>query len=280
VSEQDFSSEIVDLTPTAAENMLRRNNRNRSLRPDYVRQLAGAMERGEWVVNGEPIQLAEDGTVLNGQHRLSAVVESRTTVPMLVVRGLPTGSQKTMDVGARRTLSDVLSLHGERYTTSLGAALTLLYRYRAGTRLDNGRVTPTVPQALALLREEPGIKDCVVEARRVWGITRMRISVGALLLYLFEEADPGQGEAFFQVLCNPTGEGEGSPVLKLRAHLDRVSSERNYKFSTRTLSAMTIKAFNAWREGRPIEYLTYRPGGKNPEAFPEILTPKELEGTT
>jgi hypothetical protein len=278
VSEQQFSSEIVDLTPAVAESLLRQNHRNRSLRPDYVRQLAGAMERGEWILNGEPIQLAEDGTVLNGQHRLSAIVESQTTVRMLVVRGLPTGSQKTMDVGARRTLSDVLSLHGEHYTTSLGAALTLLYRYRAGTRLDNSRVMPTVPQALALLREEPGIKECVVEARRVWGITRMRISVGALLLYLFEEADPGQGEAFFQVLCNPVGEGEGSAVLKLRAHLDRVSSERNYKFSTRTLSAMTIKAFNAWREGRPIEYLTYRPGGKNPEAFPEILTPEELQG--
>lgn len=276
--EQGFSSEIVDITPEAATELLRHNSRNRSLRPDYVRQLAGAMERDEWMVNGEPIQVAIDGTLLNGQHRLNAVVESRQTVPMLVVRGLPPEAQKTMDVGARRTLSDVLSLHGEQYTTSLGAVLTLLYRYRARTRLDNGRVTPTVPQALALLREEPGVKESVVQAKRIWRITKMRVSVSALLLYLFEEADPGQGEAFFQALCNPLGEGDASATLKLRAHLDRVSTERNYKFSTPTLSAMTIKAFNAWREGRPIEYLTYRPGGKNPEAFPEILTRGQIEG--
>ena len=44
---------------------------------------------GGVAVNGEPIQIAEDGTLLNGQHRLNAVIESGATVPMLVVRGLP-----------------------------------------------------------------------------------------------------------------------------------------------------------------------------------------------
>ena len=277
--ESTFSSAIQDVSPTTAKALLESNPRNRSLRPDYVRQLAGAMARGEWVVNGEAVQIGTDGTLLNGQHRLTAIVESGETVPMLIVRGLPVTTQKTMDVGARRTLSDALALHGERDTTNLAAVLGLLHRYRSGARLDYAsRTAPTVTEALALLRREPKVKETIVEARHVFRETQMRVSVTGLLLYLFEEADPGMGQKFFDTLCDPSEEEPGSAVLKLRSHLERVSSERKYRTPTPILSAMTIKAFNAWREGRPIENLTFRPGGAAPETFPKILTRAEIEG--
>lgn len=270
---------IVEMTPARARKILKRNDRNRGLRADYVRQLAGAMMRGEWVVNGEPIQIAEDGTLLNGQHRLSAVVESEVSVPMLVVSGLSPSTRMTMDVGARRTLSDVLALHGETDTTNLGAVLGLLYRYRNGARLDySSRTAPTITQALELLEKEKGLHAALLSARQVFRETHMRLSVAALLLFLFEEVDPKAGQAFFDALCDPQGEKPGSAVLKLRAHLDRVRTQRKYRFSTLVLSAMTIKAFNAWREGRTVESLTYRPGGQNPEPFPKILSPQEIEG--
>lgn len=279
MTKTDLRPSIVEMTPGKARKILERNDRNRGLRSDYVRQLAGAMERGEWVVNGEPIQIAEDGALLNGQHRLSAVVEAGVSVPMLVVRGLPTSARKTMDVGARRTLSDVLALHGETDTTNLGAVLGLLYRYRKGARLDySSRTAPTIPQALDLLEEEEGLREALLAARHVHRETRMRLSVAALLLYLFEEVDPKAGQSFFDALCDPQGEEPGSAVRRLRAHLDRVRTQRKYRFSPVVLSAMTIKAFNAWREGRAVENLTYRPGGPNPEPFPKILTRKEIEG--
>jgi hypothetical protein len=279
MTEPGFSSEILDISPEAAGEILEKNPRNRSLRPDYVRQLAGAMRRGEWVVNGEPIQIATDSTLLNGQHRLSAVVESGATVSMLVVRGLPANAQKTMDVGTRRTLSDVLALHGERDTTNLAAVLGLLHRYRSGARLDYAsRTAPTVSEALELLRREPKVRDTLLEARHVFRETHMRVSITGLLLYLFEETDPGNGQKFFDALCDPRGEEPGSPVLKLLSHLERVSSERKYRTPTMILSAMTIKAFNAWREGRTVESLSYRAGRPNPELFPKILTREEIEG--
>ncbi len=266
--------EVVDLTPAAARDILDGNTRNRSLRRDYVRQLAGAMERGEWLVNGEPVQVAVDGTLLNGQHRLSAIVESGVTVPMLLVRGLPVASQKTMDVGTRRTLSDVLALHKEIDTTNLAAVLGLLHRYRSGARLDySSRTAPTITEALELLQAEPRVREALVAARRVFRATHMRVSVAALLIYLFEEADPGEGGAFFDAVCEPDGEESGSPVLALRSLLERIRVERTYRVSTYVLSAITIKAFNAWREGRRIELLAFKPGGAKPEPFPKIQVP-------
>lgn len=279
MAEKKLDCEVVDLTPAAARELLDGNTRNRSLRRDYVRQLAGAMERGEWMVNGEPVQVATDGTLLNGQHRLSAVVESGVTVPMLLVRGLPVATQKTMDVGTRRTLSDVLALHKEIDTTNLGAVLGLLYRYRSGARLDySSRTAPTITEALELLEAEPGVRDALVVARRVFRATHMRVSVAALFVYVFEEADPGEGGAFFDALCEPDGEQPGSAVLALRSQLERIRVERTYQVPTYVLSAITIKAFNAWREGRRVGVLAFRPGGAKPEPFPKILPKVELEG--
>jgi hypothetical protein len=274
-----FSAEITDVNPKMAGEILAGNTENRNLRPVYVKQLAEAMERGEWVLNGEPVQIAKNGLLLNGQHRLNAVVESGVTVQMVVIRGLAVSTRRTMDMGTRRNLSDVLALHGKMDTTNLAAVLGLLHRHRTGAKVDfSSRTAPTVPQALQLLEQEPGIEEAVTEARRIYRISRMRMTVAAFLLYLFEEVDPGAGGKFFDALCEPRREPEGSAAAVLRSHLDRVRSEPNYQFSTVVLMAMTIKAFNAWREGRSVEVLSYRPSGESPEQFPTIA-PKAIMGS-
>ena len=270
-----LDTEIVEMTPKAAREILDRNTRNRSMRADYVRKLGAAMERGEWTVNGEPIQIASDETLLNGQHRLSAVVESGVTVPMLVVRGLPPKAQQTMDTGTRRNLSDVLALHGEIDTANLGAMLGLLHRYRTGERLDNtGRTAPTPTEALALLEKEPGIKDYIPLGRKTRAVG-MRVSIAAALAYLFDEVDPGEGTRFFEALCNFRAERQDSPIRALKNALDRVRNERGYRLSTYVLCAMTIKVFNAWRAGREMTVLFFRAGAG--EGFPEILSRAEIE---
>lgn len=271
--------EIVEVTPAAAKEILERNTRNRRLRKDYVSTLAGAMKRGEWQVNGEPVQISEDGTLLNGQHRLSAVVESDVAVPMVVVRGLPKQVQMDMDTGTRRHLSDVLTLHGETETTNLGAMLGMLHRYRKGYRFDNSvRTAPTATEALALLEKEPGVKDGIPLGRRVFKKTKLRVSITALFVYLFDEIDPPEGTRFFEALCNVEAEPQGSPVRAFHNILVRTRSERTYRISTYVLSAMVIKAFNAWREGREMTLMNFRPGGDKPEPYPKIRTRSEIEG--
>lgn len=260
---------LIELTPAFAEELLSRNTRNRSLRRIYVRKLADAMTRGEWIVNGEPIQVAQDGTLLNGQHRLHAVVESGVTVPTLLVTGLPPSTQHTMDIGARRNLSDVLALRHETDTNNLAAMLGLLYRYRHGHRMDgSGRTAPTTQEALELLERESGIKDYLPLARRVHRETKMRVSMVALLAYLFDEVDAGRGEAFFEALVHPDEAPRRSPVRALRSILERSRQDRKYAPSTYALCAMTVKAFNAWQARKDLAVLAFRPGT---EPFPKIL---------
>jgi hypothetical protein len=241
------------------------------MRRTYVRKLAEAMQRGEWRANGEPVHIAEDGTLLNGQHRLSAVVLSRQTIPLLLVRGLPREAQRTIDTGARRTLSDVLRMREVPEPTNLAAALGLLYRYRNGHRFDGaGHTAPTTIEALELLAAEPELANTISIGRLVNKATRMRISVVTVLAYLFDEvSDENEGSYFFTLLAEAESQPYGSAIRALDSILS-TARKRTYKLTTYTLAAMTIKAFDAWREGREVYVLTFKAGGKTPEPFPEI----------
>lgn len=264
-----IATAIVHIGPAEASSMLRCNHRNRPVRAIYVQRLAEAMRRGEWRLNGEAIQVATDGTLLNGQHRLEAVVQSGETVPMLVVSGLPLRSQDTIDTGTRRRLADVLALRGETDTTNLASALTVLHRYRNGFRLDNaGHTAPTPQQALRLLEAEPGIRDAVRFARRVRRDAGLSPSIGALSYHVFSTISSSDTTEFFDRLCDPEGLDPTDPVYRLRAVLDRAREERSYAPTLHSLGAMTIKAWNAFREGQSMELLLFRPGGKSPEKFP------------
>jgi hypothetical protein len=261
---------VVDLTPEMAQVMLANNSRNRNMRQAYVKRLAEAMTRGEWTMNGEPIQVAHDGTLINGQHRLSAVVHSGTTIPMLVISGLPVEALRTVDTGTRRTLSDVLALRGETDTINLAAALGLLHRYRKGARMDQaGSTAPTAQEALALLEREPGLRGALRNARNLHRRNYMRQSTMAVLAYLFDEADPGEGTRFFEELCTPD-ETQGSPLRALQSVLASQRADRTYRLPAYSLCAITIKAFNAWRDATQIMVLSFKPGGKSPEPFPRF----------
>lgn len=67
-------TKVMDITPDIAKEMLERNLNNRSVSPSRVDMYADDMARGEWQANGEAICFNESGNLINGQHRLMAVV--------------------------------------------------------------------------------------------------------------------------------------------------------------------------------------------------------------
>lgn len=100
--------EVLKVTPELATAWLALNTDNRKLRPTHVKSLAGAMKRGEWMVNHQPIAL--NGTrLLDGQHRLTALIRSGLPhLEMSVITGAPSESFKTIDIGAKRGIGDIL----------------------------------------------------------------------------------------------------------------------------------------------------------------------------
>ncbi len=89
------------------------NTNNRKLSQKHVDRLARDMIEGKWVLTNNGISFGSDGTLLDGQHRLWAIVESGCTIEMFVYRGMDPKSMMAIDCGKTRSMADILNIAGE-----------------------------------------------------------------------------------------------------------------------------------------------------------------------
>lgn len=103
--------DLVRFTPELASEFLRKHNfGNRSIRPHVIKKYAKSMSDGDWVLSPEPLALSTDGRLLNGQHRLSAVIASGVTCDFYVAHGFDDHVFSVLDRGATRTSYDALKV--------------------------------------------------------------------------------------------------------------------------------------------------------------------------
>ena len=109
-----ITAKVETITPEIAKTMLGENVNNRRISRDNVNLFAREIRNGEWRFNGEAIKFGKDGRLLDGQHRLLAVIAADKPLTTLVIRGLEDETQQTMDSGKTRTLGDVLTCAEKR----------------------------------------------------------------------------------------------------------------------------------------------------------------------
>ena len=125
--------QIENVTPAKAEKWLNKNVSNRRISDVTVNAYARDIEAGNWAVTPHAIIFNVNGDLLDGQHRLSAIVQSGKTVKMVVVRGCSHDVRKYIDRGRKRSLSDRLKMEGADGRVSLKAAVASLL-----VKLDRG----------------------------------------------------------------------------------------------------------------------------------------------
>ena len=130
-----------------------------------IGRFTGAIQRGEWTLNGESIKFDTDGHLIDGQHRLRAVLAAGQPITTIVVRGLPSDARETVDIGHSRNLADLIAMRGERWNTVLAAALYQLSGYRRNGTFGLGGQISTPQQMLHLLEAEPSLRDWLPRGR-------------------------------------------------------------------------------------------------------------------
>lgn len=124
---------VVTVTPQLAKAWLEsQNTRNRHISPTAVSRYANDMKEGRWQFTGDPIQFDTDGVLINGQHRLQAVVDSGTTQRFAVWENLDPQSQDYMDQGVIRKPGQQLQIHGFKNGTGLASIARVLSRWDSG----------------------------------------------------------------------------------------------------------------------------------------------------
>lgn len=112
VTSVKIESKIIMVTPELAKAWLKNNfPDNRHLNLSRVNKYATAMINNEWEI-GDDLRFDIEETLVNGQHRLHAVVKANKPVPFRVSVGFPRKSIHTFDRGSTRTLANVCQLNG------------------------------------------------------------------------------------------------------------------------------------------------------------------------
>jgi hypothetical protein len=120
-----LTTEIV--TPEIAAKWLKLDNvNNRRVRKGQVSQYARDMNAGKWERKPLAICFCEDGSLGNGQHTLGAIVESGEPQELLIARNVPPKAIAVMDVGLRRTLSDIAHFVGSDFDSKEAATARVL----------------------------------------------------------------------------------------------------------------------------------------------------------
>ena len=119
--------EIITVTPEMAQEWLKHNPNNRNIRYATVKSYALQMIAGDWDITGQAISFDTEGKLIDGQHRLSAVILAKKPVKMLVATGL----RRTFnyDNGRQRQATDAIYMAtGKRFTRSAISAASLAIR--------------------------------------------------------------------------------------------------------------------------------------------------------
>jgi hypothetical protein len=260
-----MKAELRTITPDLAKTILAEKNiGNRPLNKKYVEQLAKEMRKNAWKVNGDTICL-NASRLIDGQHRLSAVVLSGVTIQSFVIDGLPDEVFDTKDVGKRRSAGDTLSVKGEANACRLAAALVVIDKYCTG-RADR-TVEYTNAEVEELLAKYPNARNHLQSGNKAKGI--LYPSILDACHYLFSQKDKRLADEFVEKAILGIGISNGEPWHLLRQRLMENFTSKT-KITKTYAMALCIKTWNAARAGKPLRYLRWSTEGNNTEKFPTI----------
>lgn len=267
---------IETITPEMAKQWLDVNHRNRKLSDPVVRRLAGVIRRGEWMSSStDGLGLDVDGGVVNGQHRLTAIIEADQPVRMLVVRNVDREVIKVIDQGLHRNFAQLLQMDGRWPNPAiLAGAVEWLFRmihdFERSIPMDQ---KPSVPQLLDVFSEHQRLVGSLDAALEVW--KRFKVDRNMLVAYHYTMAsvDPDLADSFYDRLASGLDIEEGQPVHALReryiAELTKPDGKKEPKY---VMAAWLIKAWEATRHDVTLvkRQLNFVKSGSRAEDFPKV----------
>jgi hypothetical protein len=243
--------EVVSVTPAMAKSLLGGNDKNRNLVDQRIGAMASQMKAGLWRLNGETIIVGSSGRLLDGQHRLAAVIVANVDVTMLIARGAPDDVFDTIDVGRTRKTSDILGMAGVRHRFEVGASASNLYKMMVGTP-SQVAIPPSYCIEIAnLFPSIDGWADRFKHGKAI----RQIIGAGTIipiLAYLSDIAErPELAAILFDGLATGQNLSSGDPVLALRNRLISLKAGKHVMNVMNCWGAM-VRTVDAMETGEAV----------------------------
>lgn len=250
-SDQNIIAEVITISPKDATEWLRCNRSNRPIRKKHIEFLANEINSGNWQVNGQPIVIADDEQVLDGQHRLFAIIEAGKAIQSLVVYGITPAAFRTIDTGAVRTGADALFLHfqgiGSNTIKAVATATQWCHRLEQGSVFHNEKFSNS--DVIEYVKAHPSLIQCAETLQSYPKDTRpLSIGCGTALYEMFARKHEKNASNFMKRFY--TGEdllrSDAEYVLRNAFIRD---AQRISKYPSGIRVRMVIKGWNWLRRG-------------------------------
>lgn len=265
---QQLDPQVVTVTPETARRWLEHNTRNRRVDQTNVDMFVRLIRNGRWALTNDAIAFADDGTLLNGQHRLTAIVEAGSSCQVLVIRGMPADDQVHMDTGKKRSAGDHLAILGMRNYSNLAAIsrVALLWQRDALVHESNHKVSPD--EITQFIFDNPDLVAAAEYAVHIRTHLETPVSVAGCAVWLLRHVDAQDADLFMDAWSSGAGLNEGSPILALTQRLREVRRNRR-RVSRAEHLALILRAWNLWRDGKSVASLPLRARASGPVDIPK-----------
>lgn len=251
----DIVAEVVRITPAMATNWLRCNKNNRPVRKRHVVFLAQEILQNHWQVNGQAIVIAENENVLDGQHRLLAIIEAGQAIQSLVVYGIDEAAFATIDTGAVRSGSDALCLHFHDFSQSVVKAVATsvgwvrsLERgvcHHGKLKISNTEIIEYAKAHMSLFAHAEQLQAYPKDNRP------LSVGVGTALYEMFARKDEDRADAFMSSLYTGEDLTRDDVEWHIRQSFQKDAQRTTSKLPVPIKARMVIKGWNWRRRGMP-----------------------------
>lgn len=266
------------ITPQKAAEYLTKNLCNRKKNENTVNYYAKQMANGEWMLTSQGISIDNEGFLLDGQHRMFAIIKANVVIPMRVTRGEPHSNFLAYDTGKSRSASDVLSIGQVANANNVSAIvrkyLSLLNGHTAkgngNTKISNQYIYNTYGEHKELFSEIARLSNAYRNRMNI--ITGS--SIGGSIVYLILSCgyDKQYVIDFFDKLYDM---GDGTPqTTMLRSTLIRNMALKTKSYSLTVKEQLLIKTWNHYVSGRSVACLKWT---KETEGFLSYIKKSELK---
>ena len=191
-SMQTIKAEWKMITPQMADTMLATTEnvgfQNRKLKTWKIDQYVRDIQNEKWATTNQTIGVLSNGAVIDGQHRLHAILKSNRPLPMLVVTGLPPEAFSFIDIGVPRSLADSLRFDHSKNATLMAATGKFLAHYIKGSMryFNGGKDRPTNQECIQALQEYPEAQEwanTLAARKNTRRYASLTMAVGLSVLY-------------------------------------------------------------------------------------------------
>lgn len=255
---------IETITPAKAVEYLGTSMGNRPISKVVVKSYADSMKQGKWAENGVTIIFDDGGHLLDGHHRMHAVILAGIPVRFLVCRGVQSDVFTTIDQGRNKNLGQLLAMQSVENYNCVASVVNGNNTLVTTGRLFNTNSAKTRGRSNTEYYEEyrrdpQGYDEATAFGLEVYRIGRIvRPSwIGALYYYLSHTGgyDEEYVKRFFESVCSLDTSGiiAADELRKFIIKNDRSGRKLEPQF----LFAIICKAWNYYVDGKPFKVLRF-----------------------